>query len=365
MAKDAMIISCPACGTRYEVPDTAIGNEGRTVRCAKCKHSWFQEPPPAIDPAPAEAPSTADQATDMETAPPNDAVATGERGPAIPKRSGAPTPSAGSVPPRVPTPAAPPPAESEEAGAPEPSVARWSTRDPDLSGLGQGTPDSAAAPAVPPEAPAAPLPETTEEAEPRAQDFALDDEPPVSEAEGPDDAPDVTPFDDDYVGDYPQDDPSDDDVSQFEYRAPFTARRNPLKMWTIAAALFAVIACGTVVAVNLLGVPSGLPFNRPTFGIGKPDLVLAFPAAQQGKETLDSGVDIFRVRGTITNVGAETVAVPRMIVVFVDGRDREVFSKIVVPAKPQLAPGESLNVTEGISDYPAAATSARIGWAPA
>ncbi|MEO0690315.1 MAG: thioredoxin, partial [Pseudomonadota bacterium] len=110
---------------------------------------------------------------------------------------------------------------------------------------------------------------------------------------------------------------ADDDVSQFEYRAPFTARRNPLKMWTIAAALFAVIACGTVVAVNRLGVPSGLPFNRPTFGIGKPDLVLAFPAAQQGKETLDSGVDIFRVRGTITNVGAETVAVPRMIVVFV------------------------------------------------
>ena len=43
-----MILTCPSCTTRYTVSDASIG-EGRTVRCAKCGHNWFQAGDPAVN----------------------------------------------------------------------------------------------------------------------------------------------------------------------------------------------------------------------------------------------------------------------------------------------------------------------------
>ena len=39
-----MILTCPACSTKYVVKDGAIPPAGRKVRCASCKHSWHQDP---------------------------------------------------------------------------------------------------------------------------------------------------------------------------------------------------------------------------------------------------------------------------------------------------------------------------------
>ena len=42
-----MILQCPNCNARYVVPDPAINASGRTVRCARCAHTWFESPLPS------------------------------------------------------------------------------------------------------------------------------------------------------------------------------------------------------------------------------------------------------------------------------------------------------------------------------
>src|SRR6185437_10158105 len=45
-----MILTCPSCGTRYSVDGAKFPSQGRTVRCAKCGHSWHQAPEAAPEP---------------------------------------------------------------------------------------------------------------------------------------------------------------------------------------------------------------------------------------------------------------------------------------------------------------------------
>ncbi|MFL0357608.1 zinc-ribbon domain-containing protein [Erythrobacter sp. GH1-10] len=333
-----MIISCPACSTRYVVPDAAIGTDGRTVRCAKCKHSWFQDPPPL------DLTQTADDSAVQPAS----------------------TPAA----PPAPAPAPAPRTDEPADPAAGPSVSHWQTGDrqeavgeeaPAASGLAaralrQGmnkppaeTESEEPAPAPPPAPPpVAEEPVAAEQAESEPGSFD----------------PEADPFEDEGAIQEREYEDYDDEPSQFDYVPPFRARRNPLKMWTLAAAAFALLATGTVFAVNYYGMPDWAPFQRPTFGIGKPDLTLDFPPGQQRPETLDTGEEIFRVRGTITNSGRETVSVPSLLVVFRDERERQVANWVIVPAKRELDPGEALNVTEAIADIPPAARVVEIGWSP-
>jgi predicted Zn finger-like uncharacterized protein len=44
-----MFIQCPACSTRYEMPDGSLKAEGRKVRCASCKEVWNAKPDVVIE----------------------------------------------------------------------------------------------------------------------------------------------------------------------------------------------------------------------------------------------------------------------------------------------------------------------------
>lgn len=42
---DAMLIACPNCSTSYMIDPASLGEAGRTVRCARCKTTWFASKP--------------------------------------------------------------------------------------------------------------------------------------------------------------------------------------------------------------------------------------------------------------------------------------------------------------------------------
>src|SRR5215216_5506207 len=39
-----MQISCPSCTTTYDLAPTALGGNGRSVRCTRCRNVWFATP---------------------------------------------------------------------------------------------------------------------------------------------------------------------------------------------------------------------------------------------------------------------------------------------------------------------------------
>jgi len=158
--------------------------------------------------------------------------------------------------------------------------------------------------------------------------------------------------------------PADDETSQFEHEPPFRRRRNPLRLWTYAGIVFALMVAALIAAVSYWGLPAWVPVSRPTFAAGQADLQLDFPAGQQERRQLPDGTEYFGASGTITNIGSSARRVPAILIVLRDARDRIVYSWEVEPPKRTLAPGETVSVNEAVTDVPRSAKFAEIGWKP-
>ena len=61
-----MILTCPSCQKRFQVPEGALGDSGRKVKCSSCAHVWFQAP--IADEAPPPQLSVVDTAAPCDTA---------------------------------------------------------------------------------------------------------------------------------------------------------------------------------------------------------------------------------------------------------------------------------------------------------
>ncbi len=141
-------------------------------------------------------------------------------------------------------------------------------------------------------------------------------------------------------------------------------RRNPMRLWLLAASAVAVLAIGATVAVSMFGVPPAMAQWLPGAAAAESELIIELPAAAQVHRALPDGVILFEAAGTIVNPTDRTQRVPPILAELRDAQGRIVYSWTINPPVRRLPPGERVRFSEAKVDIPRAAVQLTASWAP-
>lgn len=295
-----MLLVCPSCHTRYAVPDDAVGVDGRQVRCANCKHAWFQEG--ALTPTAPEAPiAVPDEQSDSTS------------GVALPE-----TAAATPIPPVV---------EALSGDTPAPDSTSLASSDPAPRFMGAQTDADDAQPAFPRFAPERAV------------------------------VPDPVPV---YVdpslsaGKWTDLEPKQ---SRFAHEPQFNQRRSRTKMWTFAAIVLVLTVTFIGTTISYFGMP-----NIGLYGTTEePDLTIVLNENLELNQRED-GTPYFIASGSIVNPTGVKQKVPDMLVTLKDASGRPVYSWKMKAKVSTLAPGAKVDFSEARLDVPLAAKQISVGW---
>ncbi len=310
-----MLIVCPSCATSYMIDPASVGPNGRAVRCARCRSTWFVNP--------AEAPNVSAFVSGVIA----EAEADAQNGK---------------------TTSPPPVFDASPSTAPEPPA----DEPPSL------VPGAEAAFDPPPDAPSY---------EPRSFDALADEHadaaPPVVAGDALEpptiaDAPSLVPPDDQdaLLGAGTAAGDSDDSANYAARRARMRAkqqkdRRN--SRWTIL--ILILFGMNIAIIAGRHQIVRYLPQTASLFAsIGLPVNLrnLEFDDIKISKETQD-GVSILIIEGKIVNTAGTATDVPRLRFAARNASGQEVYTWSMQPTRSILGPGDSLPFVSRLAAPPA------------
>jgi predicted Zn finger-like uncharacterized protein len=307
-AAEAMLIVCPSCATSYMIEPASLGAGGRTVRCARCKATWFASP--------------------SRQGPDHSAFVDGVIREAEAQTAGpAAAARAAEVPPAPPAPPTPPAAEADDFGV------------------------EAESPTVTPEPAQSPLSEDVDA--PAPEPFTIADAPSL-----------VPPIDHAPMPEGGNAELDSDDIESFAARRErMQARRKKSRRSSRWTAILLVLFSLNVAVIGARDeVVRYLPQTASLFAaIGLPVNLrhLKFENVRISKETQD-GVSILIVEGNIASDANKPVAVPRLRFAARNATGQEVYTWTALPTRSILGPGEKLDFHSRLASPPADATDVMV-----
>jgi len=337
-----MIITCPNCGTHYDVKPEAIKPTGSMMKCARCGYAWQQSVIHSVE------------VREQQLSIPVSTAAAPAAAPAA------------AAPPPPPPPPPPPAPEPEPIPEPEPEPAP--------------EPEPEAAPEPEPE------PEAEAESDPLSQDeldnlFGEDDaaltpiESMIDTNVDHDEAETIEIEDDDLdpiPSGFSEPMPNDDDeipVGRPRFKKPPVEKKKPIAM--IIAAVFAVLFIG-IAATGFLAkdaiikaVPAakdyyimmGIHKVEPGEGLAHQDV--------KARRDVKNGIDYLIVEGKVANVTEEAVHVPVLKVALTNTDGKEIRVQTMELPKTVLEAGESIPFKVEFENPPGTARSMALGFVDA
>jgi predicted Zn finger-like uncharacterized protein len=144
------------------------------------------------------------------------------------------------------------------------------------------------------------------------------------------------------------------------YEEPSRPRRNRAKLWTILAAVAALLMVAAVVAIQIFGLPQiGENIGIPVRTVSALDV-----RGEADRRRLESGNELLAVRGTITNATDEIQRVPQIRAELKDAQGRIVYAWSIAPPVRALQARGQVTFDSAEMDVPRGGRTLSLSFGP-